>query len=220
MVAICPAILADDPEAYSRQVEEAATYAARLHIDMADGIFTGNALQALADIWWPGGVQADLHVMYKRPFDHLPALIALGPQLVIVHAEADGDFKAAHKILHSHGIEIGVALLAATPVEVIVPALDLIDHVLIFSGDLGHFGGKANLDLLAKAMQLRQIKPQLEIGWDGGVNADNAYALAQGGIDVLNAGGYLHGADPKDAYYRLMRASIGRLHTVPQNTSG
>lgn len=210
MVSICPAILADNPDVYNAQVEEAATYAARLHIDMADGIFTGNALQSMTDVWWPGGMRADLHIMYEKPFDHMQAIIALGPQLVIVHAEAEGDFRQAHAALHAHGIEIGVALLAKTPVEVIVPALDMIDHVLIFSGDLGHFGGKANLDLLNKAAQLRQIKPQLEIGWDGGVNADNAYALVRGGIDVLNAGGYLHGKDPVGCYQRLQRATIGR----------
>lgn len=210
MVSICPAILADDPITYDRQVIEAAEYASRVHIDMADGIFTGNALQSIADVWWPGGMQADLHIMYQQPFDHLPAIIALGPQLVIVHAEADGDFRRAQTLLHAHGIQIGVALLAATPVDMIVPALELIDHVLIFSGDLGHFGGTADLQLLGKVRQLRQIKPQLEIGWDGGVNADNAYALVQGGIDVLNAGGYLHGDDPHDAYHRLERACIGR----------
>lgn len=210
MVSICPAILAEEPEKYDEQITASARYASRVHIDMADGVFTGNALQAIADIWWPGGVRADLHIMYQRPFEHLDAMIALGPQLVIVHAEAEGDFEKAQAVLHRHGIEIGVALLAKTPVEMIVPALELIDHVLIFSGDLGHFGGKADLGLLNKAHQLREIKPQLEIGWDGGVNHENAFALVQGGIDVLNAGGYLQGDNPPAAYDRLIRATMGR----------
>ena len=209
MVSIAPAILADDPDVFNAQMQDAARYATRVHIDLADGIFTGNALQAITDIWWPGGMRADLHIMYEKPFDHMQAIIALGPQLVIVHAEAEGDFLAAQKLLHRHGIELGVALLAGTPVETIVPGLEHIDHVLIFSGDLGHFGGKADLSLLGKAQKLKQLKPTLELGWDGGVNDEVASELVVGGIDVLNAGGYLHGDDPVAAYQKLL-ASIGQ----------
>lgn len=209
MVSIAPAILADNPDIFNAQMEEAARYATRVHIDLADGIFTGNLLQSITDIWWPGGMRADLHIMYQRPFDHMDAIVALGPQLVIVHAEAEGDFLVARKMLHAHGIELGVALLSKTPVEAIVPALGYIDHVLIFSGDLGHYGGKADLSLLEKAKQLKQLKPTLELGWDGGVNDDVAPALVAGGIEVLNAGGYLHGDDPLAAYHKLL-AAIGQ----------
>jgi ribulose-phosphate 3-epimerase len=147
--------------------------------------------------------------MYQDPFQHLSALIALRPQLIIVHAEADGDFMEFAVQAHRHGIEVGVAILPATPVEAIRPALEVIDHVLIFSGNLGHFGGHADMSLLGKAQQLRDLKPQLELGWDGGVNADNAKLLAVGGIDVLNAGGYLHGAKDSVAAYATLKAAIG-----------
>jgi ribulose-phosphate 3-epimerase len=205
MTTICPTITTDDPDAYARQVELTLSYAHRIHIDLADGIFTANRLMDVENVWWPAGVRADLHVMYKQPFEHLPALVALRPQLIIVHAEAEGDFLAFANACHTHGVEVGVALLADTPVEAIAPALHVIDHVLIFSGNLGHFGGHADMSLLGKAQKLRQLKPQVEIGWDGGVNDQNARALALGGIDVLNAGGYLHGAlAPKTAYLKLL----------------
>lgn len=203
-VSICPAILTDDPAVYKLQVEQSLDYAHRLHIDLSDGVFAPQRLIPIDDVWWPGGVRADLHVMYQRPFDHVEALVALAPQLIIVHAEAEGDFLKFADTLHAHGIETGVALLPETPVNAIQPALPLIDHVLIFSGKLGHFGGHADLDLLGKARQLKEIKPTLEIGWDGGVNDQNAAELAHGGVDVLNAGGYLHGKDPANAYAKLV----------------
>lgn len=159
-------------------------------------------------MWWPGGVRADLHVMYQRPFDHLAALVALRPQLIIVHAEAEGNFMEFADACHKHGIEVGVALLPETPVEAIQPALPVIDHVLIFSGHLGHFGGHADMSLLGKAQRLRDLKPQLELGWDGGVNAQNAKLLVLGGIDVLNAGGFLHGAKDSKAAYATLKAAI------------
>lgn len=205
MVSICPTVTTDDPAVYKLQVEQTLAYAHRLHIDLSDGIFTNNKLMDIEDVWWPGGVRADLHVMYQKPFDHAAALVALAPQLIIVHAEAEGDFVAFAELVRHHGIEVGVALLPETSVDMIAPALPLIDHVLIFSGHLGHFGGHADLSLLEKAKQLKQLKPQLELGWDGGVNDQNARALAEGGIDVLNAGGYLHGSqDAQSAYATLL----------------
>lgn len=205
---ICPTVTTDDPVVYQRQIEQTLAYAHRIHIDLADGLFTRNKLMDIENVWWPGGVRADLHVMYKRPFEHLQALLALRPQLIIVHAEAEGDFPGFAEQAHRYGIEVGVALLPETPVAAIQPALDMIDHVLIFSGNLGHFGGHADLHLLGKAQQLKSLKPRLETGWDGGVNDQNARALAQGGIDVLNAGGYLHGAMAPGTAYATLKAAI------------
>lgn len=203
-VTICPTVTTDDYEVYRLQIEQSAQYATRVHIDLGDGVFT-RKLTAVEDVWWPAGVRADLHIMFQEPFVHIPAIIALGPQLVIVHAEADGDFMAFAREMHRHGIEAGVSLLQDTPVEAILPALEVIDHVLIFSGDLGHFGGQADLGLLDKARQLRALKPSLELGWDGGANDKNAQALAEGGIDVINCGGYLHGPNPAAAYRVINR---------------
>ncbi len=208
---ICPTVTTDDPAVFQIQIEQTVSYAHRIHIDLADGVFTRNKLMEIEDVWWPGGVQADLHVMYERPFDHMQALIALKPQLIIVHAEAEGDFIEFAKAAHSNGVEVGVALLADTPVSAIQPALAHIDHVLIFSGSLGHFGGHADLKLLDKARELHQLKPQLELGWDGGINDKNAADLARGGIEVLNAGGFLHGAKKPEEAYATLKAAVENL---------
>lgn len=206
-VTICPTVMTDDPDDYQKQMESVAQYATRVHIDLGDGVFARKFL-SIEDVWWPGGMRADLHIMFQQPFMHIPAIKALGPQLVVVHAEADGDFMAFAREMHRHGIEAGVALLRETPVEAIVQALEVIDHVLIFAGTLGQNTGSSgvNLDVLDKARQLRQLKPQLEIGWDGGANDLNAKVLADGGVDVINCGGYLHGPDPIAAWHTIQRA--------------
>lgn len=206
---ICPTVTARDANEYKNQMERIARFAARVHIDVADGIFTPVKLLSVDQVWWPGGVRADLHVMYQKPFVHYKTYLSLSPQMVIVHAEAEGQFVPFAELMHRHGIEVGVALKPETPVELIRPALNWIDHVLIFSGNLGHFGGEADLNLLDKAKLLRRLKPQLEIGWDGGINNTNVRSLAMGGIDVLNTGGYIHhAADPRMAYGTLARAII------------
>lgn len=209
MTSICPTITAADPHTYRSQIEEVAGFALRIHIDLSDGSLAPNRLIDLDKIWWPGGVRADLHVMLERPFEHVELYRALGPQMVIVHAEGKGDFAEFAKVMHGHGIETGVALLPETSVDTIAPALDIIDHVMIFSGKLGYFGGSADLGLLEKVRQLKELKPTLEIGWDGGITDQNARALRDGGVDVLNVGGYIHRAnDPGEAYETLTLAVL------------
>jgi ribulose-phosphate 3-epimerase len=212
MIDICPAVLAKDPQAYRQQMERVAHFARRVHIDIADGKFAPEQTVAISDVWWPGGMRADLHVMYQKPFDYLDELIALEPQLIIVHAEADGDFEQFSEKVRAHGIEAGVALLPKTDVELLKSGLDFVDHVLIFSGNLGHFGGEADLGLLEKAKALKAMKPTLEIGWDGGINDQNAANIAAGGVEVLNTGGFIQGAqNPAHAYATLEKVT-GNKH--------
>jgi ribulose-phosphate 3-epimerase len=119
---------------------------------------------------------------------------------VIVHAEAEGDFAQIAEPLRMAGIKLGLALLQKTGVENIQPVLDQLDHVMIFAGTLGHFGGSADLSMLSKVDKLKQLNSELEIGWDGGVTDLNVTELARGGVDVLNVGGYIqHAVDPATA---------------------
>jgi ribulose-phosphate 3-epimerase len=206
---IAPTVTAENAHTYRTQMERLAPFATRVHIDVMDGHFAPTKSINLDQVWWPGGVRADLHMMIRNPFQHVELYRALGPTLVIVHAEAKGDFVTFAQAMHRHGIETGVALLQQTAVETIAPALELIDHVLVFSGDLGHFGGRADLRLLQKVEQLRRLKPTLEIGWDGGINGGNARQLAEGGVDVLNVGGYIQRADDPEVSYETLRNSLG-----------
>jgi ribulose-phosphate 3-epimerase len=205
MISIAPTVTADNNDDFRAQVELIAQIATRVHIDLSDGEFTEHKLVGLDDVWWPAGVRADLHMMYKRPFDHIETYLALSPQMVIVHAEAEGDFMAFSNLMHKHGIEVGVALLPDTGVSAISQAMPYIDHVLVFSGNLGYQGGStADLNLLRKVRDLRVISKRVEIGWDGGINDTNAAELVKGGVEVLNVGGFIHKADDPAHAYQLL----------------
>lgn len=204
MVDICPTITVENADDYRKQMERIEIFAPRIHVDVADGNFAPRKLINLDQIWWHGNRTIDLHVMYQQPSEYADIILALKPQLVIVHAEADGDFIGFADALHSHGIEVGVALLPETPAEILEPAIHVVDHVLIFSGKLGHYGGHTDLKLLDKVGILKSMKPQLEIGWDGGIDDQNIAALVQGGVDVLNVGGFIQGSnEPQRAYATL-----------------
>lgn len=202
---ICPTITASTPHEYRAQLERVQPLSKRLHIDLADGTFASPRSVGLHQVHWPGGHEIDLHVMYQHPLRYLKTIRKLKPQLVILHAEAEGDFAPMARKLHACGIAVGLALLPNTTVTAIKPALGELDHLLIFSGNLGHQGGsKADMSLLEKVRQVRALKPELEIGWDGGVNADNVRTLFDAGVDVLDVGGFIqHADDPAMAYATL-----------------
>jgi len=206
MSVICPTITANNAHTFRQQIEKIAPFATRIHIDLTDGLFATTTLLNLEHIWWPHSVLADLHLMYERPDLYLDEIIKLKPSLTIVQAEAQGNFSEIAKALHQADIKIGVALLENTPVKTINGALDDIDHVLIFSGNLGHQGGDAKLKHLDKVKYIKNRKPEIEVSWDGGITNHNAKQLIDGGVDVLNVGGYIQRAkDPGDAYAKLKK---------------
>lgn len=208
MAVICPTVLASDTADFKRQMQRIMPFARRIQIDLTDGVFAPTRTVELIHATWPPHVRVDLHLMYKTPVLYLKEIVELKPHLVIVHAEAKGNFINFAKVLHKFGIKVGVALLPETSVESIRPALEYIDHVLIFSGDLGHFGGTADTGLLAKVQKAKHLKPSLEVGWDGGINDQNVHLLAAGGVDVLNAGGFIQKASDPGAAYAKLKAQL------------
>jgi ribulose-phosphate 3-epimerase len=206
MAIICPTVLAREPHEYREQLERIQSFAQRIQVDLSDGDFAPTKTIGLQQLWWNDSDKIDIHLMYRNPAEHLLELVRLNPHMVIVHAEAKGNFFEIAQELHDHDIKAGVALLKDTPVDKLKAALEIIDHVLIFAGELGSFGGTADISLLDKVKYAKQLKPDIEVGWDGGVNDTNILQLAQSGVDVLNVGGFIQRAeDPKTAYKNLSK---------------
>lgn len=207
MAVICPAILASNKEEYTEQVHNIVHVANRIQIDLTDGLFAPSKTVSADEAWWPAGFKADIHLMYKNPLPALTKLLPHKPNLVIIHAESEGNFDQIISICHNHSVKVGIALLAQTAAETILPVLGDIQHAMIFSGNLGYQGGAhADLSLLDKVTILKQHKHELEIGWDGGINDQNVSQLVSGGVDVLNVGGYIQKAnDPVKAFQSLQR---------------
>lgn len=204
MVVICPTVTEYDLHAYRRCMEQIELFAKRVHIDLMDGIFATTRSPALSHIWWPDKLTADIHLMYQRPADQLEQLIKLKPRLVVIHAEAEVNHMDFAARLHRADILAGLALMQDTTVESVEQILHSFDHVLVFSGKLGHHRGVADLSLLSKVRAIRTSHPDAEISWDGGINDQNAGQLVDAGVDVLNVGGFIDGADdPAAAYAKL-----------------
>lgn len=205
MSVIAPTILAETPDDYKVSVERLNGFAKRVHIDISDGEFAPTFTVGAAQVWWPQEWLVDVHAMVARPSEHLETLVSLKPHLIIFHAEVEEDVTPVLQHVKKFGIKAGVALLRSTVPSAVRSAIEAADHVMIFSGELGKYGGMASLMQLEKIRLIRNINQGVEIGWDGGVNIENAYSISQGGVDVLNVGGTIAKADnPEEAYNALV----------------
>jgi ribulose-phosphate 3-epimerase len=180
MSVIVPTILTDNADDYHTYIEKIHPFAERIHVDISDGEFAPNYTIGPDQIWWPKEWEVDIHAMVARPNEYVERLINLKPHMIIFHVEAMGDEMIAliHQIQKA-GIKAGVAL--------------------------GQYGGVASMMQLEKVRLIKNINPKTEIGWDGGVNIENAFTLTQGGVDVLNVGSTIAKSDnPEEMYKKLV----------------
>ena len=98
-----------------------------------------------------------------------------------------------------------MALLPTTFPGSVQQYIEAADHVLIFAGQLGIQGSQADLMQMEKIPLIRNMKPELEIGWDGGANMTNVRAIAHADVDVINVGSAIAQApDPAQAFQELV----------------
>lgn len=210
MAVVAPAILCETEDDYKATVERLHSFAQRVHIDLTDGEFAPTFTVGVNQIWWPQEWTVDIHAMVMRPSQYVDALIQMKPATVIFHAEGAEDLTPTIAKLKQAGIKAGVALLKPTVPSTVEPYIQSADHILVFSGDLGHYGGTASLMQLEKVRLIRNIHPEVEVGWDGGANAENAFSLVQGGVDVVNCGGAINKADDPEAAYKQLVDEINK----------
>ena len=204
-VTIVPAILAKTKQDFRAQVERINTFTRRVQIDIADGIFAPNETLDVTNVWWPKGWETDLHMMVARPSEQLVTIFKLMPSLCIFHAEAQEDLLPIFKELKEHGIKTGVALMPGTYPGAVRQYIEAADHAMIFAGQIGFQGSPADLLQMEKIALIRGIKPDIEIGWDGGANMSNIRALAHADVDIINVGAAISQADnPAQAFEQLV----------------
>ena len=213
-VSIVPTILTDNKQDFRAQIERINVFTRRVQIDVTDGIFAPTQTLDITNIWWPKNWDADVHLMAAKPSEQLDTILKLSPSLCILHAEASEDLLPSFQALKDAGIKTGVALLPSTFPGNVKPYIDFVDHVLIFAGQLGMQGHPADLMQMEKIPLVRNMKPEVEIGWDGGANMTNVRALAHADLDVINVGGAISQAENPAAAFEELVAEIDRNGVV------
>lgn len=214
MSEIAPCITVETEEEFRASVERLTPFAERVHIDISDGEFSPVFMVGVNSLWWPKEWTVDVHAMVMRPAEYVDKFIALKPDLITFHVETGVNLVPIIQKIQNAGIKAGIALLKSTVPITVTDLINMVDHVLVFSGDLGHYGGTASLMQLEKVRLIKNINPNVEIGWDGGVNVDNAFTLTQGGVNVLNVGGALALADDPASVYDKLITEINKRGVI------
>jgi len=214
-VRIAPSILSAD---FARLGEQVALVegagAGLIHVDVMDGHFVPNitmgslVVSALRRVTQ---LPLDVHLMITDPDRYLDVFAKAGATTISVHVEAAPDLRRTLERIRELGARAGVAINPATPIEVLAPVVDLVDHVIVMSVNPGFAGQSFIAGSLDKVRAVRAlVGPSVDVEVDGGVDLTNAAAIAQAGASILVAGASVFAQpDPAAATRGLRRAAEG-----------
>jgi ribulose-phosphate 3-epimerase len=188
-VLIAPSILAADFGFLNEEIASVEKFVDMLHLDIMDYHFVPNLTFGAPLIRCiKTKLPMDCHLMVENPEQYLQELSEIGVASVTVHFEADKHLHRTLTRIREFGMKASVALNPATSIEVIRDILPILDMVLVMSVNPG-FGGQKFIDLaLGKIRQLKELRPELLVQVDGGINAETAKLCREAGADILVAG--------------------------------
>lgn len=166
-----------------------------IHLDVMDGKFVPNISfgpPVIASLREKSSLFFDTHLMVEEPGHLFPALKKAGCNLITIHQEAVRHLHRAIQEIKDLGIQVGVSLNPATPLESLEYVFKDLDLLLLMTVNPG-FGGQSFIDpMLRKIKRARQMIDERELTTilevDGGVKEENIVQIAQAGADWLVAG--------------------------------
>ncbi|GAB4166451.1 MAG: ribulose-phosphate 3-epimerase [Planctomycetota bacterium] len=131
----------------------------------------------------------DAHLMITDPDKYLEPFAEAGADILTVHVEVLGEPRSTLRRIRELGMKPGITLNPDTPVERVLPFLDLVDQVLVMSVFPGFSGQKFITEVLPKVESLARHTEgtDVDIEIDGGINVDNIGSVASAGANVIVA---------------------------------
>jgi ribulose-phosphate 3-epimerase len=216
-IKLAPSILAADFARLGEQVREAEQAGAdRIHVDVMDGHFVPNitmgplVVRAVRPVT---RLPLEVHLMIEHPDRYLEAFAEAGADTLEVHVEGAVHLHRTVQHIKHLGKKAGVVLNPATSPVMLAEVLPDVDVVLVMTVNPG-FGGQAFIaNTLSKVRRVRQmidqVKPDVELEVDGGIEPHTAAQAVQAGARVLVAGSAVFGAaDGVAAAMRRLREAV------------
>ncbi len=196
MVELLPSILSADFGHLADEVQAAeAGGGTVIHFDVMDGHFVPNltiGTPVLASLRKVTSLPIDCHMMIENPNDFIEAFADAGADWMSVHYEACRHLHRTLEHIAQHGMQPAVVINPATEVDLLIPILGMVHHVLVMSVNPG-FGGQSFIPYsLKKIRRLKELRQELghsyRIEVDGGVAHDTIAQVVEAGADLLVAG--------------------------------
>lgn len=197
MKSIAPSILSANFANIEKDIKivENETKCKYLHIDVMDGNFVPNIsigqpfIKSLRKI---SNMIFDVHLMVEKPERYIEDFKKSGADILTVHCEATTHLHRTLSQIRQCDMKAGVTLNPATPIETLLPILDIVDLVLVMSVNPG-FGGQSFIsNSLYKLQKLQEYKKEYGYDYivevDGGVNEKTIKQISNAGAELLVAG--------------------------------
>tara|TARA_B100001123_G_C14816551_1_gene830469 strand:- start:10 stop:669 length:660 start_codon:yes stop_codon:yes gene_type:complete len=195
-IKISPSILSADFSKLGKEIQDLEKAKADLiHIDVMDGHFVPNITigpEVIKKLRKYTSLPFDVHLMVSPVHNFIKNFAEAGSDIITIHPEATDNLESSIKKIKSYNKKAGVSLNPETPIEKVLPVLNLIDLVLIMSVNPGFGGQKFMPETLEKVKKLKKeinsknLKTQIEI--DGGINFENSKSAIKAGVDILVSG--------------------------------
>lgn len=215
---ICPSILSADFSKLGDEVRAVMEAGAdRIHIDVMDNHYVPNLTfgPVVCQSLRKAGIDApfDVHLMVEPVDELIKMFIDVGVDCIVFHPEASKHVDRSLSLIKSAGIDAGLVLNPATPIDCLDHVMDKIDRILLMSVNPG-FGGQQFIpEALNKAKvvreKIRQSGQNIRLEIDGGVNASNIREIADSGVDTFVSGSAIYSQSDYKAVIDQMRSCLG-----------
>ncbi|MBV8436086.1 MAG: ribulose-phosphate 3-epimerase [Silvibacterium sp.] len=224
MVELLPSILSADFAHLADEVKAAeAGGGTVIHFDVMDGHFVPNLTigpPVLASLRKVTKLPIDCHMMIENPDEFVESFAEAGADWMSVHYEACPHLHRTLQLIRHHGMEPAVVINPATAVDLLIPALEMVHHVLVMSVNPG-FGGQSFIPYsLNKIRRLRELREELGLNYrievDGGVAHDTIGLVVEAGADLLVAGSavFSDGRAEQNAHELLQAAQLAAAESA------
>mgnify|MGYP003394969958 FL=1 len=204
-IQIAPSILSADFGNLNEDIKTVEPFVDLLHVDVMDGHFVPNLTFGAPVIRCiKTSLPLSCHLMIENPEKYLEDFVKAGAATITFHAEVVKDMSGLIKKIHALGVRAGVSVNPETDVKVIESVLAEVDEVLVMSVHPGFGGQKFIESALEKIAWLRQVRPDLDIAVDGGIDNLTAPKVVQAGANILVSGSYIFNSTDREAAIKTL----------------
>jgi ribulose-phosphate 3-epimerase len=205
---IVPAVIAKDQEALNAILQKISDNVGLVQLDVMDGKFVPN--QSLDfDFELDGKYKYEAHLMVKAP-DFWIETYGNRIDTIIAHYEATPNPEKTIRIIKNLGKKAALALNPETGIEQVMDYLNDLDQVLIMTVHPGFYGSPFLPKVMDKIAQLRQLRPELDVEVDGGINPETIVLTNEAGANMFVSGSYLVKADNMEERVKLLLDMVDR----------
>lgn len=149
-------------------------------------------------------VSVEVHCMIQEPKEDIVKWLEAGADRIIVHVESDFDLEDILSLCEKYDAELMVAKNPDTSLDKFDRFFDKVRHFQFLAVKPGYSGQAMKDSVLEEIKALRQLKPDVKIEVDGGIDEKTTKKVKEAGADIVVSSSYIFKSDnPGEAFKEL-----------------